>query len=190
MVRTPASLLERLKRPEDKEAWQRFVRLYTPMIHRWAVAAGLESNDANDLTQEVFLTLIRVLPEFVYDPHKSFRGWLKTVAINRLRDSNRRLQGKRRLEHAAIDRITDENDTDPAKLFEEADYRQYLVGRAMQLIQTDFEPTTWQIWKACVVMGQPPRDVAERFGVTVNAVYLTKARVLRRLREELDGFLT
>ena len=37
--------------------------------------------------------------------------------------------------------------------------------------------------------GGRPRDVAAELGLTVNAVYITKSRVLRRLREEFAGLI-
>jgi hypothetical protein len=36
MDRTPVSLLERLRRPNDQAAWERFVQLYTPLLCHWA----------------------------------------------------------------------------------------------------------------------------------------------------------
>ena len=45
-METPASLLERLRRPADPEAWARFVALYTPLLYRWARRAGLQEADA------------------------------------------------------------------------------------------------------------------------------------------------
>jgi RNA polymerase sigma-70 factor (ECF subfamily) len=36
MDRTPASLLERLRRPDERQAWDRFVELYSPLIYFWA----------------------------------------------------------------------------------------------------------------------------------------------------------
>jgi hypothetical protein len=45
----------------------------------------LQDSDLADLVQDVFTTLVRVLPEFEYDSRKSFRGWLKTILMNRYR---------------------------------------------------------------------------------------------------------
>jgi RNA polymerase sigma-70 factor (ECF subfamily) len=39
------------------------------------------------------------------------------------------------------------------------------------------------------VAGRPAADVARELGMTAHAVYLAKARVLRRLREEVAGLL-
>src|SRR5947207_15381474 len=90
MTKTPASLLERLRQPFEPEAWSRFVALYTPLIYSWARRVGLQEPDAADLVQDVFVTLLQVLPTFAYDRRQSFRKWLRTVTLNRWRkDRNR-----------------------------------------------------------------------------------------------------
>jgi RNA polymerase sigma-70 factor (ECF subfamily) len=48
---------------------------------------------------------------------------------------------------------------------------------------------TWQACWEFVVRDRPAAAVAAELGITVNAVYLAKSRVLRRLREELQGLL-
>lgn len=78
MTKTPASLLERLRSSFDADAWTRFVALYTPLIYSWGRRVGLQDQDAVDLVQDVFATLIQVLPTFTYDQNKSFRRWLRT----------------------------------------------------------------------------------------------------------------
>ena len=71
MPSTPLSLLERLRRPQDGAAWSQFVRLYTPLLFRWARGAGLSEADAADLLQDVFTTLLQEMPRFVYQPGKT-----------------------------------------------------------------------------------------------------------------------
>src|ERR1700686_5226126 len=85
MTKTPTSLLERLRQPFEPEAWGRFVSLYTPVIYSWGRRVGLQEQDAADLVQGVFVTLLQVLPTFTYDRHQSFRRWLWTVTINKWR---------------------------------------------------------------------------------------------------------
>src|SRR5262245_60040259 len=89
-VDTPASLLERLRRPDDREAWARFVELYTPLLYFWARRTGLQQADAADLVQEVLAVLFRKLLEFTYDKQRSFRNWLRTVTLNKWRETVRR----------------------------------------------------------------------------------------------------
>ena len=45
------------------EAWERFVRLYTPLLYEWARRQGFKDADQADLTQEVLIKLLRKLPE-------------------------------------------------------------------------------------------------------------------------------
>src|SRR5438105_7898615 len=94
MNTTPLSLLEQLRRPAPSEAWQRFVRLYTPLLFYWVRRLGLPAQDAADVVQEVFAALVPRLPEFRYDPHRSFRGWLWTVTLNRSEEHTSELQSR------------------------------------------------------------------------------------------------
>jgi RNA polymerase sigma-70 factor (ECF subfamily) len=48
-----------------------------------------------------------------------------------------------------------------------------------------FQPSTWQAFWEHVVEDRPAPEVAARLGVTVNAVFKAKARVLARLHREL-----
>jgi RNA polymerase sigma-70 factor (ECF subfamily) len=74
-------------------------------------------------------------------------------------------------------------------LLEAAEYREYLVQRALELVRGDFEPATWQAWQGYALAGRPAAEVARELGVSTHAVYLAKARVLGRLRQEIAGLL-
>lgn len=187
MHTTPVSLLEQLRRPGEQASWVRFVRLYYPVIYGWARRAGAGPEDAADLVQEVLTVLIRKMPEFEYDPSKTFRGWLRTVTLNAWRRQRRRAP---RLPIEAVDLVEVDDEGDPpGRAFEEAEYRRLLVLRALQVMKTDFQPATWRACWENVVEGRPAGDVARELGITINSVYLAKARVLRRLHQELDGLL-
>lgn len=64
-----------------------------------------------------------------------------------------------------------------------------VVRRGLERIRGQFEPRTWQAFRAVAVDGRPAADVAAELGVTVGAVYMARSRVLKRLQEELDGLL-
>ncbi len=182
MTATPASLLQRLRLPEPPAAdWERFVRLYTPLLHAWAVRAGLQEADAADLVQDVLVHLMRKLPGFEYDPARGFRGWLHTVMLNKWRETMRR--------KAPVIATVAEPAAPPEEPFEEAEHRKYLLGRALHLMKTDFQENTWRVFWMTAVEGVAVPEAAARLKVSVKAVYLARARVLRRLREELAGLL-
>jgi RNA polymerase sigma-70 factor (ECF subfamily) len=187
MTRTPSSLLERLRQPFEPEAWARFVALYTPLIYAWGRRVGLQEQDAADLVQDVFVTLLQVLPTFAYDRQQSFRKWLRTVTINRWkkdrkRPENRNLQAQPgQPETVAVG--------DDLEACWEAEYQQHLINQALRLMRTDFEETTWKACWETTAAGRAAAEVAAELGLSVGAVYAAKFRVLNRLRRELQGLL-
>jgi len=185
MDTTNISLLERLKLPVDQKAWSHFVDLYTPLIYSWARQTGLQETDAADLVQEVFAVLVQKMPEFAYDRQKSFRAWLRTVTLNKWRDRCRRMAARpHEVTGAAPLEVPDSEGS-----FSEVEYRQHLVARALELMQAEFQPTTWKACWEFVVAGRPAAEVARQLGISENAVHLAKGRVLRRLRHDLQGLL-
>jgi RNA polymerase sigma-70 factor, ECF subfamily len=187
MTNTPASLLERLRDSFDAESWTRFVSLYTPMIYSWARRIGLQDQDAVDLTQDVFTTLVQVLPSFAYDRQKSFRRWLRTVTLNQWR--NKRKQWNEKMPLAAGNAAEDVAIPDHVEAFWEREYQQHLVSRALAIMRADFEEKTWKACWGVVVAGRTAAQVADELGLSVGAVYAAKFRVLDRLRQELGGLL-
>lgn len=181
---TSASLLQRLHKPNEQEAWARFVKLYAPLLYFWARRLGSQEQDAADLVQDVLIVLIQKLPEFNYDQNKSFRGWLRTVAHNCWHNRLRRAKLPATPNGAGLAEVAGPNMMDA---FEETEYRKHLVGRALEVMQLEFEPTTWQACWEFVVGGKPAADVARELGLSVGAVHVAKSRVISRLRRELEG---
>jgi RNA polymerase sigma-70 factor (ECF subfamily) len=187
MHTTPVSLLQRLRQPGAADAWERFVRLYTPLLFFWARRLGCQDEDAADLVQEVFAVLVEKLPGFIYDPKRSFRSWLRTVALNKFRDGRRGPAARLHLlPETALAAVPAPN---PTAAFEEAEYRDFIVGRALRLMQADFRPTTWKACWEHGVRGRPAAEVAAELGLSEGAVFVATSRILRRLRAELEGLL-
>lgn len=176
-----------MRESHDEAAWRRLVQLYTPLLFYWARRCGETENDAADLVQDVFVALVQLLPTFHYDGQPGhFRGWLRTLMLNKLRDQKRRQTWQAR---ALAQRPPEVELPDNIELFQEAEYQQELTRRALGLIQVEFAPSTWKACWETVVQGRDSEDVARELGLTENAVYIAKCRVLRRLRQELSGLL-
>lgn len=188
MESTSVSLLNRLRQPHSDMAWQRFVDLYAPLIFHWARKRGLPVNDAADLVQDVLADLIVDLREFRYDPSQRFRGWLYTIVNHRASNLRRRLElAPQSIDGSLLSLMPSDDDAD--QLFSEAEYRCQIALRAFELLQDEFEASTWQAAWLQIAKNQPASVVAREFGMTINAVYIAKSRVLRRLRQELKGLV-
>ena len=182
MYTTSATLLERVRQRTDAAAWDRFVKLYTPFLYHCGMRLGLAEADAADAVQDVFLVLLDKLPAFQYAQDGSFRAWLRTVTVNKCRERFRK-----RHETAAggsesgLSQLAVGGDSDE---FWNVEYRQHLVARALEIMQSEFEPTTWQACWQTTVEDRPAADVAAGLGITINAVYVARSRVLRDLLDE------
>src|SRR5262245_4484517 len=78
-------------RQGQADAWHRVARLYAPLVYAWCRRAGLQGPDAEDILQEVFLTVARRASDFRHDrPGDSFRGWLWGITRNKIGDWLRR----------------------------------------------------------------------------------------------------
>jgi len=130
--------------------------------------------------------LLRKIPEFQYDPSRSFRSWLKTVTINKYRETvRRRSLPMHDATVSGLTRIPDPHNS----AFWDQDYRSHVVARALELMQADFKPSTWEACRRYVLGDESPDALAKELGISVWTIYSAKSRLLKRLREELDGLL-
>ena len=186
---TSLSLLERA-RNRDSEAWRRLVELYSPLVFFWARRAGLAEADAADLVQDVWQSVTAALSRFRRDDRTgTFRGWLWTIARNKITDQFR----KRRAEPMAaggtdarllIESVPEEELVDDTGLQENQ-----LLHRALEWIKPEFAERTWLAFWRMTVDGQTAADVGQELGLAANAVHQAKFRVLSRLRAEMAGLV-
>jgi RNA polymerase sigma-70 factor (ECF subfamily) len=181
---TSLTLLERLRTPDRADAWERFVRLYTPVLHAWARKQGFQTADAADLAQEVLVKLVAELPRYARGAGQSFRGWLFRVTANVCCDFRRRRATRPLPAAAGLSGVAEE----PVE-FGEAEYRKALVDRGLVAIRGLFEPATWAAFEGLMVHARKAADVAAELGLSRNAVYIAQSRVLARLRQVIGEFL-
>jgi len=187
MESTSVSLLNRLRQPRADVAWQRFVELYAPLIFYWGRQKGLAPADASDLVQDVLSDLVVELRTFQYDPSRRFRGWLRTVAVNRATNMRRRLDlAPQSVDAFSLSLLAENDDSD---VLADSEYHCRIALRALELLKEEFEPTTWQAAWSQIAQGEKAPAVARSLGLSVNAVYVAKSRVLSRLRQELEGLI-
>ena len=188
MQTTSLTLLAKLRTQEETDSWDRFVKLYTPLLNYWAKKEGFQEADADDLTQEIFVKLMELIWAYQVKPGNSFRSWLFAVTRNQGRDFRRRRATRRQGTAEGLSRV-EAREEDDLGVLDEQEYRQILTRRALELIRPDFGEATWRAFESVVQQGVSAQETATKLGITPNAVYLARNRVLTRLREELEGFL-
>jgi RNA polymerase sigma-70 factor (ECF subfamily) len=194
---TSRSLLDRV-RADDPAAWDRLVALYAPLVLHWCRRWALREPDAADVFQEVFRAVARHVRGFRKDrPGDTFRGWLRAITRNKVRDHFRALlqepqgaggsEAQARLAQLPAPDPPEEESAEERSADERAESA--LVHRALEMIRPEFEERTWQAFWRTAVDGRAPRDVAAELAMSPGAVRVAKCRVLHRLREELGDVL-
>jgi RNA polymerase sigma-70 factor (ECF subfamily) len=193
MSDTSATLLDRLCHQPDAEAWSRLVALYTPLIRGWLRRHLRLEQDADDLVQEVLTVVVRKIPQFRREPRTgAFRRWLKNITVNCLRDFWR--AGRTRPTATGdsnfaqmLDQMEDPG-SDLSRLWDQ-EHDHHVTHRLLELIRPRFEPATWQAFQRVALDGAAAEQVAVELGMSVNAVFIAKSRVLSKLRQEGEGLI-
>jgi RNA polymerase sigma factor (sigma-70 family) len=189
MPTTRVTLLTRLRQdPTDQAAWGVFVERYGRHIYRWCRQWKLQDADAEDVTQDILLKLARTLRAFAYDPSRSFRGWLKTVAHPAWRDfvdSPGRARGA-----AGDNRVwelmqTLEAREDLVQRLQEA-FDHELLEAAKVRVRLRVAPHTWEAFRLLALEDLPVAEVATTVRMQVAMVYVAKSKVQKMLREEIQ----
>jgi RNA polymerase sigma factor (sigma-70 family) len=181
----------RLRQPNDREALSLFVRLYFPLLARYAECLpstrALSAQDREDLIHDVFLRLFELLPRYTYKPGRSFRSLLRKIVANKAIDLLRR----RKCLPAATQDLSFVELSGPTAtaLFEKEEYETYLIERASEIVKDEFEPATWEAVWEFVAKDRLAAEVARQFGKSVDAIYAGWYRIRKRLEEVLKGLL-
>lgn len=193
---TSPSLLQSAK-DGDSESWRRLAQIYGPIVYGWARRCGCQSADAADVMQETLTSMTTAMDRFDHQREgATFRGWLWTITRNKIRDRARRDDGLRAVGGTEAN-LNLQQVPDPDQLIGSLDDEEppseiasdlaSIRSTVLQLIRDRFDPRTWQMFWETEAVGRPPADIAEEMGVSKWAVYKARARVLSRLRQELDG---
>jgi RNA polymerase sigma factor (sigma-70 family) len=172
----------------NQPAWDQISHIYSPLVYDWLRRAGTPSRDALDLCQNVFVNVFLGLPKF-REQGGRFRSWLWIITKRTAIDAYRRDRKQpctldpddwERIEMRFAS-LGDPPDATASKIPDG------VLARALELVQNQFQPRTYDMFYRLIFDDQDPTAVAAAFDVTVNSVYKAKSRVLGALRELLSG---
>lgn len=190
---TSLTLLARLQADDGSDAWQRLFDLYQPLLIGWLKKYDVQSTDAEDLAQEVLLAVSKSLPSYKHNGRAgAFRAWLRTILVNRLRNFWRsRDRNPRPLAGSSIEQRLAQLE-DPASAMSQLwnqQHDRHVLKRLLEIARGEFSSQTWNIFTRVAIRGEKADLVARETGVSLNAVFIAKSRVLSKLRAESAGLV-
>lgn len=187
---TSTDLLLGLRDPNNSSIWQQYVDRYRPLLVKYGRKLGLKDADAEDVAQLTLVTFCRAYQDGKYDRERGrLRVWLFAIARNQILNWHRRRDREVQISNDA-DRtdffagIDDENRME--QVWEE-EWRDAVVKHCLDEIRREVEPRTFEAFELFATQGVAAEVVGEKLGITANAVFGAKRRILRRLRELLPA---
>src|SRR5262245_59949656 len=174
----------------DEAAWKCLSDLYRPLILDWLRRHGVAHHDAEDLTQDILLAVVKNLDGFDHAGRRgAFRSWLRTITVNRTRNFWKARGGQATA--GGVRQMVEDLDDPGSELSQlwDRQHNEYVVRCLLDLVRLEFEPQTVQAFCRLAVDGASAEEVAGELGISVGAAYVAKSRVLKRIREEAEGLL-
>lgn len=158
--------------------WQEFHAKYGPVVAGFARNAGLKGGEIDDVVQDVMFGFFRASNAFVYDPSRGrFRGYLKRVTLNAIRD-----RWRRRKKETSLPAEFEPPQADPMDRHWEREWAENLLRRAMEEVSAHVQPRTMQAFELYGIRGMPADVVEKETGMTYAAIRHAKMRVLQELQ--------
>ncbi len=185
-TRTSTSLLNGLLDPRDDQAWQRFHFRYTPMLLSYAKRVGLSDADAQEVVSTTLATFVQKYAAGRYDRQKGrLKSWLGGIIHNKI------LKQRARRPMASLDaaqndgrpRLPEPAAPDDTNEAFEREWQLDILNQALIILRRDIDPNTYQAFDLYAIKDWPVDKVATFLGMTPNAVYISKARTLKKLRK-------
>ena len=187
---TQATLLERLRDGDAVMAWEEFFQRYGRLIYVAARSRGCREHTAEEIVQEVMLTVFQQRDVFRYDPQRGrFRDWLRSVVRNAVAEHRRAPSQRIRAQGGDSQKCFPEPSDDgvPDAAWEAA-FEESLLAALLDMVRREVAPETYQAFELLTLKELSGRQVARITGLSRNAVYLARRRVLQRLRELGAGY--
>lgn len=183
---TRQTLIDRIKDPDDAVAWTEFLGIYGPVVYGLARRRGLQDADAQDVTQQVFLSVSNAVERWVPGAGEPpFRAWLSTITRNAVTKELSRRKPDAASGSSSVDELLRAlpADVDGVSDAEFAtDSRLSALRFATEQIRPEFSDMTWRLFWESVVLGKSIADVARDAGRSTGSVYMARFKVLQRLK--------
>ncbi len=187
MPTTRASLLLRVRDPKDSDAWADFDAIYRPLLMKFCSSSGLNHADGEDLVQHCMAAIHRHIQSFEYDSKKGrFKGWLRTLVNNRIRDMYRR----RKCDQAKTADFEREQRREPLPedVFEKLWLNEHL-RLALRIVKQEVEKRSFEAYQRYAIDGQSVEQVCRAMDLNANQLYAIKFRLTRKIHQQMKELL-
>lgn len=186
---TRVTLLAKLKKTENSEAWLEFESIYRGFILSLIVRMGLNQQDAEDISQAVLTKVWQKIEDFEYNENKGkFHNWLAAMTRNTVRDFFRTkknfITGRDSVEYQEDYLSIEEHVLPDIETLAREEWVLHITNLAWENIKGDIYETKQAVFKM-VSKEIPNKEIAQKLGISETSVRVYKAEVFEKMRTEI-----
>ncbi len=187
---TRITLLARLKKTENNEAWLEFEGLYRGFILSLIVRMGINQEDAEDISQAVLTKVWQKIEDFEYNQNKGkFHNWLAAMTRNTVRDFFRTkknfITGRDSVEYQEQYLDIEKQVLPDIENLAREEWVLHITNLAWDNIKGDIYETKQDVFRM-VSKEIPNKKIAEKLGISEASVRVYKAEVFEKMRAEIN----
>jgi len=182
---TRESLLQKIEKKGDEEAWQEFSDYYLSFVGMVLKKMDIPDDISSDITQEVLLRIWKAFQsERGVQREGKFRSWLSLVILKKAK-----IYLERQKRRISTKRIEDQNtlqiqEQDEVESYVNLEWKSFLTNKALESAKKHFRGKTYEVF-LLDLEGKTPEEICELLSLSIHAVYTYRARFKKQLVKEI-----
>ncbi|MDF7809300.1 RNA polymerase sigma factor [Pontiellaceae bacterium B12219] len=186
---TRVTLLAKLKKSENQEAWLEFESIYRGFILSLILRMGINADDAEDISQAVLTKIWQKIEDFEYNQNKGkFHNWLAAMTRNTVKDFFRTkknfITGRDSVEYQEQYVAIEQQVLPDIENLAREEWVLHITNLAWENIKGDIYETKREVFKL-VSAEIPTKEIAAQLGISEASVRVYKAEVFEKMRAEI-----
>lgn len=186
---TRVTLLAKLKKTDNQEAWLEFEGIYRGFILSLILRMGINPEDAEDISQAVLTKVWQKIEDFEYNQNKGkFHNWLAAMTRNTVKDFFRTkknfITGRDSVEYKEQYLNIEEQVLPDIENLAREEWVLHITNLAWNNIKDSIYETKREVFRL-VSQEIPNKEIADKLGISEASVRVYKAEVFEKMREEI-----
>jgi RNA polymerase sigma factor (sigma-70 family) len=185
---TTSTILSRMKQMDDRSIWDRFHGRFRRPLLAFARKCGLPESESEDAVQEILTAFLEAYKAGKYDRERGrLSKWLFGIAYTQIANRRRGL-GRDRSPAQGESFWGDVPDHREAEGAWDAQWEASVLEECLGQVRREVSEKTFEVFRLIVREGRSPEEAGASLGMTREAAYVAKHRVLKRLADRMQEY--
>ena len=181
---TRKTLISKVSDQNNEDAWEEFVSYYSEYLEKIFFKAGLNDEEVKDFTQNIFIKVWEIIPEFNYNPERGkFRSWITQIALNYI--SNYKRLKINNSEFVLIDEHIINQEKIEVDHTLELEWQSFIAEKAWLNIKETLSPKMQEAFELHL-HGFSSKEIGTKLSIAESSARVYKKRINFKLKYEIE----